>query len=51
MDRTFETIESVAFPSHNYFESLVIIVSAGLTFGHINVLRIVSIYRAKADVR
>jgi len=39
VNRAFETVKGMAFSRHSYFESFVIVVSARLTFCHIDVLR------------
>src|SRR5215469_4180987 len=39
VNRAFETVKSMAFARHSYFKSSVVVVSARLTFCHIDVLR------------
>jgi hypothetical protein len=43
MNRALETVEGMPFAGYNHFEGFVIVVSAGLTFGHINTLRVISV--------
>ena len=41
MNRAFETVEGMAFPSYNHLESFVVVVPAGFTFSHIDFLYVV----------
>ena len=39
VNRAFKTVKGMAFSRHSYFKSFIIVVSAHLTFCHIDVLR------------
>jgi len=45
MNRTLKAIEDVSFPANPNFESLVIVISTGFTFGHVGYPHLVFVCR------